>query len=130
MLPQIQGDLKVYPKMIFPPNSYESMDLSKFVMYTLVSRVHMIFYIQTKGYTVPENQGKLDITKSLPTSTMVSCNLKLYDISPKIVKLIEFFVSEIVMIMEHPVENRDLTLLPTNRDISIDISREEREQGI
>ena len=29
-------------------------------MYTLVSRVHMTFYVLTKGYTVPENQGTYD----------------------------------------------------------------------
>ena len=35
----------------------EFLNLVKFVMYTLVSRVHMAFYILTKGYTVPGNQG-------------------------------------------------------------------------
>ena len=29
-------------------------------MCTLVSRVHMAFYISTKRYTVPENQGTHD----------------------------------------------------------------------
>ena len=30
------------------------------VMYTLVSRVQMTFYTQTKGYRVPGNQGTHD----------------------------------------------------------------------
>ena len=35
-------------------------DLVKFVICTLVSRVHMMFYILTKGYTVFGNQGTHD----------------------------------------------------------------------
>ena len=35
----------------------EYLDLVQFVMCTLVFRVHMTFYILTKGYMVPENQG-------------------------------------------------------------------------
>ena len=40
----------------------EFKDLVKFVMCNLVSRVsvHMAFYIHTKGYTVPGNQGTHD----------------------------------------------------------------------
>ena len=36
------------------------LDLVKFVLCILVSRVHMPFYILTKGYTVPGNQGTHD----------------------------------------------------------------------
>ena len=36
------------------------VDLVKFVMCTQVSRVHMMFYILTKGHTVPENRGTHD----------------------------------------------------------------------
>ena len=36
------------------------LDLVKFVMCTLVSRVYMTFYILTKGYTFPRNQGTYD----------------------------------------------------------------------
>ena len=35
-------------------------DPVKFVMCSLVSRVHMTLYILTKGYTVPGNQDTLD----------------------------------------------------------------------
>ena len=35
----------------------EDWDVIKFVMCTLVSRAHMTFYILTKWYTVPVNQG-------------------------------------------------------------------------
>ena len=34
----------------------------KFVLCTLVSRVHMTFYILTKGDTVPGNQGTHGVT--------------------------------------------------------------------
>ena len=33
------------------------LDLVKFVMCALVSRVHMMFFTLRKGYTVPGNQG-------------------------------------------------------------------------
>ena len=36
------------------------VDLINFVMCTLVSRVHMTFYILKKGYIVPGNQGTFD----------------------------------------------------------------------
>ena len=36
------------------------LDLVKFVMCTMVSRVHMTFDILTKGYIVPGNQGTYD----------------------------------------------------------------------
>ena len=36
------------------------MDLVKFVMYTLVSRAHMPFFIPRKGHTVTGNQGTHD----------------------------------------------------------------------
>ena len=36
--------------------SEKLLDLVKFVMCTLVSRVYITFYILSKGYTVPENQ--------------------------------------------------------------------------
>ena len=36
------------------------LDLLKFVMCTLVSRVHITFYILKKEYTVPGNQVKHD----------------------------------------------------------------------
>ena len=42
------------------------MDLVKFVMNTLVSRVHMKFYILKKGYIVPENQGTHDKLNQIP----------------------------------------------------------------
>ena len=35
-------------------------DLVKFIMFTLISRVHMTFYILKKGYIVPGNQGTFD----------------------------------------------------------------------
>ena len=35
----------------------DKSDLVKFVMCTLVSRLHMTFYIITNGYPVPGNQG-------------------------------------------------------------------------
>ena len=46
-----------YVEMILAKDS----DVVKFVICTLiVSRVHSMFYILTKGYTVPENQGADD----------------------------------------------------------------------
>ena len=36
------------------------LDLVKFVMCTMVFRVHMTFYTLTKGYTVPGNQDTHD----------------------------------------------------------------------
>ena len=38
----------------------EMLDLVKIVMCTLVSRVHMTFYMLIKGYTVPGFQGTHD----------------------------------------------------------------------
>ena len=38
----------------------DHLELVKFVMCILVSRVHMMFYILTKGYTIPGNRGKHD----------------------------------------------------------------------
>ena len=35
-------------------------------MFTLVSRVHMTFYILEKGYTVPGNQGTHDKLNQIP----------------------------------------------------------------
>ena len=43
-------------------------ELLKFVMCTLVSRVHMTFYVLIKGYTVPENQ---DTRKNLTRSNIL-----------------------------------------------------------
>ena len=45
--------------LIQKSESTKKTDLVKFIMCTLVSRVHMTFYILTKGcrYTFPENQG-------------------------------------------------------------------------
>ena len=45
-------NLKCHYKML--------MNLVRFVTCTFVSRVHMTFYILTKGNTVPENQGTRD----------------------------------------------------------------------
>ena len=36
------------------------LDMVKFVMCTMETRVHMMFYILTKGYTVPGIQGTHD----------------------------------------------------------------------
>ena len=36
------------------------LNLVKFIMCTLVYRIHMTFHIPTKGYTVTENQGTHD----------------------------------------------------------------------
>ena len=38
----------------------------KFVMCILMSRVHMTFYIPTKGYTVPGNQVTHDKLNQIP----------------------------------------------------------------
>ena len=37
------------------------LDLVKFVMCTLESRLHLTFYVLTKGYTVPAFQGTNDV---------------------------------------------------------------------
>ena len=53
-------------------NVQEILILVKFVMCTLVSRVHMTFYIPTIGYTLSGNQGKydeLDQVRSTRTQT-------------------------------------------------------------
>ena len=42
------------------------LDLVKFVICTLASRVHMTFYILTKRYTVPGNQGIHDKLNQIP----------------------------------------------------------------
>ena len=41
-------------------------DLVKFVIFTLVFRVHMAFHILIKGYTVPESQGTHDMVYVMP----------------------------------------------------------------
>ena len=38
----------------------KTLDLVKFALYILVSRVHMTFYLLTKAYTVPGNLGTYD----------------------------------------------------------------------
>ena len=42
------------------------MDLVKIVVCALVSRVHLTFYILTKGYMVPGNQGTQDKFNQIP----------------------------------------------------------------
>ena len=42
------------------------LDLVKFVIRTLISRVHMTLYIYTEGYTVPKIQGTHDKLHQIP----------------------------------------------------------------
>ena len=54
---KINGKMKNVPiwDIFSPREKLVCSDLVKFVMCSLVSRVHMTFYILTKGYTVPRN---------------------------------------------------------------------------
>ena len=46
--------------------TFQFSDLVKFVMFALVSRVHMMFYILRKRYTVSRNQGTHDKLNHIP----------------------------------------------------------------
>ena len=57
--------------------SKDKTDLVKFVMCFLVSRVHMTFYILTKGNTVPANQGTRDKLNQISLLAIVNKKDKL-----------------------------------------------------
>ena len=59
------------------------MDLVKFVICTLASRVHMTFYILTKGHIVPGNQGTHDKLSQIQAFFRLSALLCCKDKSPK-----------------------------------------------
>ena len=54
------GLVNTYVQIHTTSNEIKISDLVKFVMCTLVSMVHMTFYILTYGYIVPGNQGTHD----------------------------------------------------------------------
>ena len=63
----------------------DTLDLVKLVMCTLVSRVHMSFYILTKEYTVSGNQGTHDKLNQVNFSH-TKCNIRMkgFDIFTRI----------------------------------------------
>ena len=79
----------------------EILDLVKFVMCTLVSRVHLTFYMITKGHTVPGNHGTHDKLNQIQNlfrvdsiiTDLVAEKMKTQNVNDELDQTFELFVA-------------------------------------
>ena len=80
------------------------LDLVRYVICTLVSRIHMPFHILTEGYTFPGNQGTHDKLNQIP---FLNCKLldKKLSYKSKSYKMSMPFYYLVIIIVAMPLSN-------------------------